>query len=499
MKRALLLAVVLVSACNAPPPSPNSPQRVAAAVEAPAAMGTNGASVPALHWTSCHQEFQCAAAAVPVSYRDPHGPSLNLAVIKLPATDPGHRIGSLFVNFGGPGTDGVSELMRFGARYPDELRARFDLVSFDPRGIGGSSPINCAGAEDPVTGSPLRPDQHDTFYATSARAGQACAAGSGKLLDHLSSANVARDMDLLRQATGDAKLNFLGYSYGTYLGGTYANIFPANLRAMTLDGTLDLVANATGKPGDEAKPVDVRADTARAQLDELGAFFDECAKAACAFAAGDQRQKFADIVARLTKSPVGGTNLAGFLKNLESAFYQFGRWKRLGETLNTLASASPPGPALPVLDPYLPTHSPGYLAVQCVDSQNPQDPAAYDRLAVTEQTRVPYFALGAVFNMAQCIGWPGHDDDRYLGPWNRQRQNPILVINNRHDPATPLHNAQSTVDELGDGRLLVVESFGHTSLNVHSACASAAMVRYFVDLHAPPAGTTCTPDARPFT
>lgn len=462
-------------------------------------MGTNGATVPELHWTSCHQKFQCSAAAVPLSYREPHGPSLNLAVIKLPATDPSHRIGSLFVNFGGPGTDGVSALAHFGERYPDELRARFDLVSFDPRGIGASSPINCTGAEAAVTGSPLRPEQHDTFYATSARAGQACAAGSGELLNHLPSANVARDMDLLRQSTGDGKLNFLGYSYGTYLGGTYANLFPATVRAMTLDGTLDLVANATGKPGDEGKPVDVRADTAHAQLDELGAFFDVCAKAACAFSGGDQRKRFAAIVAQLTKGPVAGTNLAGFLKNLESAFYQFGRWKRLGETLNALSAASPPGTAAPLLDPYLPTNAPGYLAVQCVDSQNPQEPAAYDRLAVAEQARVPYFALGAVFNMAQCIGWPGHDEDRYLGPWNRRREHPILVVNNRHDPATPLHNAQSTADELGDGRLLVVESFGHTSLNVHSACASVAMVRYFVDLRVPQAGTTCAPDARPFS
>jgi pimeloyl-ACP methyl ester carboxylesterase len=466
-------------------------------------MGTNGAAAPALHWTPCHQGFQCSGATVPVSYREPHGSSLNLAVIKLPATDPAHRIGSLFFNFGGPGSDGVSELVHFGQRYPADLRARFDLVSFDPRGIGASAPVNCPGADTPLSGNPMRPAQHDAFYATAAAPGKDCAAGSGALLDHLSSANVARDMDLLRQAVGDKTLNYLGYSYGTYLGGTYANLFPGNVRAFALDGTLDLVANATGDPGQQSKPVDVRADTAGAQLEELNRFFAECTRAgpACAFSGGDLPTKFADIVARLSQGPVGGTTLPTFLKNIDSAFYQAGRWKALGETFAALAGKSAGASAAkpPLLDPYLPTHSTGFLAVQCVDSENPTTAADYDKLAASEAARVPYFALGAVFNMAECLGWPGHDEDRYLGPWNRPRTNPILVINNRYDPATPLHNAQATASELGDGRLLVVDGYGHTSLNVHSACATAAMVSYFTTLTTPAPGTTCAPDYQPFT
>jgi pimeloyl-ACP methyl ester carboxylesterase len=491
VKRVLLAALLLLSACTAPAAEPAPPSPPPSA-EAPPALGTNGAAVPSLHWTPCHGTFQCAAAAVPLSYRQPKGTTISLSVIRLPAGDPGRRLGSLFFNFGGPGADGVGELTRFAARYPAELRARFDLVSFDPRGIGGSAPISCPGADHlPPAGSPLR--QPEAFFAASAATGKACAA-SGALLSHLSTANVARDLELLRQAVGDAALNFYGYSYGTYLGGTYANLFPDKVRAMTLDGTLDLVANATGKPGQEKQPVDVRADVAGAQQQELDRFFAACAAAGpkCAFSAGDPKQRFAGVFAHASRT----TGVASLMKTVDSALYQSGRWKRLASTLAALPSD--PGAASPVLDPYVPTHSPGFLAVQCVDSDNPQSPADYTALAGAESARQPYFGLSAVFSMAQCVGWPARDEDRYTGPWNRPRRNPILVLNNRFDPATPLHNAEATAAELGDGRVLVVDGYGHTSLDAPSACASAAVVRYLTELAAPAPGTTCPPDAVPF-
>ncbi|MDS0138553.1 MULTISPECIES: alpha/beta hydrolase [unclassified Amycolatopsis] len=489
MKRVFLAVLLLLAACSAPQAAP-APAPSAEAPEPPPVLGTNGAAVPALHWTSCHGPFQCAAAAVPLSYREPRGATISLSVVRLPAGDPGRRLGSLFFNFGGPGTDGVGELTRFAARYPPELRARFDLVSFDPRGIGGSAPIGCASPDQPA-GSPIR--QPDAFFAASAATGKACAA-SGDLLSHLSTANVARDMELLRQAIGDASLNFYGYSYGTYLGGTYANLFGDKVRAMTLDGTLDLVANATGRPGQAKQPVDVRADVAGAQQQELDRFFAACAAAGpkCAFSAGDPKRKFAGIFAHASRGPGVGS----LMKTVTSALYQSGRWKRLAQTL--AAMPADPGPAAPVLDPYVPTHSPGFLAVQCVDSDNPQSPADYAALATTESARQPYFGLSAVYSMAQCVGWPAHDEDRYTGPWNRPRKNPILVLNNRFDPATPLHNAEATAAELGDGRVLVVDGYGHTSLDAPSTCASAAVVRYLTELAAPAPGTTCAPDAVPF-
>ncbi|MET8996622.1 alpha/beta hydrolase [Amycolatopsis sp. NPDC004169] len=491
MRRVFLAAVLLLlAACSAPAAAPAPAVSPAAAPDAPPALGTNGAAVPVLRWVPCHGPFQCAGAAVPLSYREPKGTTITLSVIRLPAGDPGRRLGSLFFNFGGPGTDGVGELTRFAARYPPELRARFDLVSFDPRGIGGSAPIRCANAQPPA-GSPVR--QPEAYFAAAAATGKACAA-SGALLNHLSTANVARDMELLRQAVGDTSLNFYGYSYGTYLGGTYANLFGDRVRAMTLDGTLDLVANATGEPGREHEPVDVRADVAGAQQQELDRFFAVCAAAGpkCAFSAGDPKQRFAGIFAHASRGP----GVASLMKTVGSALYQSGRWKRLAQTL--AAMPADPGPAAPVLDPAVPTHSPGFLAVQCLDSDNPQSPADYAALAARESARQPYFGLSAVYSMAQCVGWPARDDDRYTGPWNRPRPVPVLVLNNRFDPATPLADAEATAAELGDGRVLVVDGYGHTSLDAPSACASAAVVRYLTELTVPPPGTTCAPDAVPF-
>ncbi|WP_372668025.1 alpha/beta hydrolase [Amycolatopsis kentuckyensis] len=493
MKPLLAALLLLLAACSAPSAASAPPPASPPAAAVPSALGTNGAAAPVLRWTPCHGKFQCAGASVPLSYREPHGPAITLSVIRLPAGDPGRRLGSLFFNFGGPGTDGVGELTRFADRYPADVRARFDLVSFDPRGIGGSTPISCPGAgHAPAPGSPLR--QPDAFFAASAATGRACAA-SGATLSHLSTANVARDLELLRQAVGDPALNFYGYSYGTYLGGTYANLFPDKVRALVLDGTLDLVANATGRPGQEKEPVDVRADVAGAQQQELDQFFAACAAAGpkCAFSGGDPKAKFAGVFARVSRT----TGVGSLMRTVDSALYQSGRWKRLAQTLSAMPADS--GPATPVLDPYVPTHSATFLAVQCVDSDNPGSPADYAALAARESARQPYFGLGSVFSMAQCVGWPAHDPDRYTGPWNRARKNPVLVLNNRFDPATPLHNAQATAAELGDGRVLVVDGFGHTSLDAPSACASAAVTRYLTDLATPAEGTTCAPDAVPFS
>jgi len=485
------------------PPSQDPPPPLAA----PAPLGVNGAAVPRLQWSGCARSFQCATATVPLDYNQPRGATIRLSVIKLPAADPAHRIGSLFINFGGPGTGGVSELERIGPGYPDLLRQRFDLLSFDPRGVASSTPVRCAGngaTDDEPAGSPVRPDQRAQFFAGSAALGRNCAAASGDLLAHTSSANTARDLELLRQAVGDEGLSFLGYSYGTYVGAVYANLFPDRTRAMVFDGALDLVANSTGQPGQEDMPVDVRADTARAKAEELDAFFDRCAEAGprCAFSPGDPHRKFADMVARLKKGG-GPTSLDSVLRTVSRGLQSSTRWSSMATSLQRFYSSLRPEGAgaqgqPPTLDPYVPRHSASFLATQCADSDYPRDQPAYERLISGEDRRQPYFGLTSLFDMAQCIAWPAADHDRYLGPWNHHRPHPILVVNNRHDPETPLWNAQATTDELTDARLLVIEGYGHTTLNVHSACAGAAEASYLVTLQLPGEGATCPADYQPF-
>ncbi|MFN2479241.1 MAG: alpha/beta hydrolase [Pseudonocardiaceae bacterium] len=509
----IVLVLLTVPGCSlkenpglSPPLVPAPKSLVPPPQSAPEPLGVNGAVPPRLQWSGCGGSLQCATATVPLDYNQPHGATMTLSVARLPAADPARRIGSLFVHFGGPGTSGVSDLAGLGPTLPDVLRQRFDLVSFDPRGVGGSTPVRCArdgAAGDGPVGSPVRPEQQEAFFASSAVLGRRCAAPSGELLAHTSSANTARDLELLRQAVGDESLSFLGYSYGTYVGAVYANLFPDRTRAMVFDGALDLVANSTGRPGQEAMPVDVRADVARSQAEELDAFFDRCAQAGpkCAFSAGDPRRKFADMVARLNQG--AGTSLATVLRTVSYGLQSSTRWSGMATSLQGIYNSLRPEGAgaqgqPPTLDPYITSHSAAFLATQCVDSDYPRYPQDYERLIQAEDRRQPYFGLTALFGMVQCIGWPAADRDRYLGPWNHRRQHPILVLNNRYDPQTPLWNAQATRDALGDARLLVVDGYGHTTLNVHSACANAAVADYLVTLQLPSDGATCSADRQPF-
>ncbi|MGH3620777.1 MAG: alpha/beta hydrolase, partial [Sciscionella sp.] len=453
---------------------------------------------PRLHWTGCGGRFQCATAEVPLDYHHPNGKKIDIAVTRLPAADRAKRLGPLFVNYGGPGTPAVGELQEHAFRFPALLRQRFDLVAFDPRGVGASTPVRCGADESrPASlGSPLRSSQRDRFFASASLLGRECAKSSGSLLSHLSTANTARDMELLRRAMGHAPLSFLGYSYGTYLGGTYANLFPEETRTMVFDGTLDLVANARGKPGEEREPVDVRADTAGSQAEELARFLKLCKEAGpkCAFSSGDPTAKFAKLFASFR---TGGA-LPGLIETVSRDLESASRWSGLGESLQGLyGSGVSSAPKTRTLDPYVPPHAPAFLATQCVDSDNPSDPRDYVSLAESEDRRTPYFGPSAVFNMAGCIDWPAHDRDRYLGPWDRERSNPILVVNNRYDPATPLANAKATADELGNAGLLTVEGYGHTTLNVPSTCASRLAARYLVSAELP-AQRSCQPDTRPF-
>lgn len=502
-----VLALSMLAGCTSARPyrhaSKTAPEPAVATDAAAPPLGTGDATPPQLRWTSCGARFQCATAEVPLDYRHPAGAKIHLAMTRLPAADRARRLGPLFVNYGGPGTPAVVELQEHAFRLPALLRQRFDLVGFDPRGVGASTAVHCGDSAPAPVGSPLRASQRMRFFASASVQGRRCARHSGALLGHLSTANTARDMELLRQAMGYARLSFLGYSYGTYLGGTYANLFPDRVKTMVLDGALDLVANARGRPGESGKPVDVRAGTARSQAQELEQFLRLCHRAGpkCAFSSGDPVAKFARLFDSFN-ARAGA--LPWLIETVSRDLQSASRWSALGASLQALygVPVAPLAPLDPVarrtaLDVYVPAHSPGFLATQCVDSDNPTTRRDYVSLAAEEGKRLPYFGPTAVFNMVGCIGWPAHDDDRYLGPWDAERANPILVVNNRYDPATPLANAKATVRELGDAGLLTVEGYGHTSLNVPSACASRLAARYLVS-GVLPAKRSCQPDARPF-
>ncbi len=288
--------------------SPSSPgtQRVLVAVAlfafaclAFATRPQSAAAAATVSWSPCNVQFgpfECATVRVPLDYDRPNGERIDIALTRLPATDPARRIGSLFLNPGGPGGSGVDFVLGVGqSLYTPEVRARFDLVGFDPRGIMRSSGLRCFGTPKQwgPAGTPFAFPTTPAEEAVRARAdgyiAGACERRGTRVVDHMSTANVARDMDVLRGAVGDDKLSYAGFSYGSYLGVTYANLFPDRVRAVVVDGVLDPVAWSTGR-GDEAltQPFSTRLKShsgAQATLDEFFRLCDE-AGAGCAFSGG---------------------------------------------------------------------------------------------------------------------------------------------------------------------------------------------------------------------
>jgi pimeloyl-ACP methyl ester carboxylesterase len=503
--------------------------------------GTNGAAVPALDWGPCPaadpleaellREYQCATAEVPLSYREPHGQSVKLALGRLPAADPAQRLGTLFWNPGGPGGSG-----RIPPPFSDELRRRFDLVGFDPRGVADSTPLRCFATNEEAVRLfgwpfPITLAQERRVIELTAAGNRRCAANGGPLLEHMSTANVARDLDLLRQAVGDPQLTYLGFSYGTHLGEVYANLFPDHVRALTLDAVLDPFEWTTGRaPQDAAVPVTYRLGSHVGAYAALQAFLRACRDdERCAFReeGDDLLAKYDRLLERVRRRPVeavgpnnepftityqdvvGGTlgalydpiaapELAAALQDLYVRTEQ--RRQRAGRRMRSRLMRRPvrPGFALQPVDdePYFGFEWPP--AVICTDSDNPSNPWLWPRYARQADREGPYFGALWVYGSLQCATWPARDADRYAGPWDRPTAHPILLIgNSQGDPATPYEDAVSTSRELASARLLTLDSYGHSAF-LQSGCIVRAIERYLVDLQLPPEGTVCRPDRRPF-
>jgi pimeloyl-ACP methyl ester carboxylesterase len=490
--------------------------------------GSAGPVAPRLSWADCGDGFECTTAQVPLDYDRPRGSTISLALVRLPASDPGHRIGSLFINPGGPGGSGA-EFVRDAGRvlYSSAVRSRFDLVGFDPRGIIGSTPLRCfATFEESIAqltdfAFPVTPAEERATIRSDRAISAACARHGGAILDHMSTANVARDLDLLRQAVGDAKLSYAGYSYGSYLGTTYANLFPGKVRALVVDGVLDPVAWATGR-GREARtlPFSSRLGSNDGSWASLKQFFRLCdaAGARCDFSAGSPRRHYARLAARLLKDPLqlddgaGGTvpfRYSDLVSITLGALYDPTSWPDLAAFLADLESAAgapATGAGLRALRAKLgnglqqedyPNFVEGGVGVFCSETDNPHRVSAWKRAARAADLRTPYFGRPWTWLSSICQPWPGRDADRYAGPWNHRTSEPVLVVGNRYDPATPYRGAVAVDRLLPRSRLLTLDGWGHTSLFA-SACVDRYVNRYLLTSRVPAAGTVCRPDAVPF-
>ncbi|MFJ2835063.1 alpha/beta hydrolase [Nocardia sp. NPDC087230] len=477
------------------------------------------AGTPDLRWSDCEDGFSCAWAQVPLDYRSPQGEQIDLAVIKLPATDPDRRIGTLFVNFGGPGPSGVDRL-RERARWPwlfsEELRARFDLVSWDPRSVARSAPTSCFPSSDEqqayfatFPGTPSNPAEEPEFFDRSADIAGRCAESAGPILAHASTANTARDLELLRRAVGDAALSYHGISYGTQVGAVYANMFPGRVRAMALDGSLDFEGNANGHGTDGATlPLDTRQGVADAVAETFDAFLRACSAAGpdCAFSAGEPKLKWIALAERARLAPIVVDGTPWTYGQLVAAAGSLARPETYPDLALLLQQLFDAGTALvPAVthDAVFAKEQPGnrveaFYSIQCADSAVPTDPAVYRRAGALEDLRVPYFGRTAVFNALPCAFWPARDVDRYTGPWNRDTAAPILVLNSRYDPATPLRGAVAGAAQLAHARVVVIEGAGHSSMYVPSTCAEHVKRDYLFTGQLPPADLRCGIDRSPF-
>ena len=334
---------------------------------------------------------------------------ISLALIKLGATDPAHRIGTLFTNPGGPGNSGVA-FVRDEARdvYSAGVRARFDVVGFDPRGVGESTPVRCPAGE-PQPPFPVGAQQEREFAAAAADLGRRCRVANGELLDHLSTANVARDLDVLRAAVGDAKLTFAGHSYGSHLGATYANLFPQRVRAIVLDSVLDSNAWMNG-----IGPFSLRVGSQEATSKALRYFLETCKAAGpkCAFSDGDPVKEFDTLMARLREAPLSGFTYADVVNIMRDVLGFTPGWPSTAEALAGLRDGTfLAKQAAPEDD-----DSAAKLAIACGETDNPRLPLLWPLAARIADHFTPYFGASWTYISQACATWPGHDDDRYTGP-----------------------------------------------------------------------------------
>ena len=454
-------------------------------------------------------------------------------MIRLRAADPAHRIGSLFVNPGGPGTSGIGMVLEAAigefAGFSDDVYARFDLIGFDPRGIHASTPLRCFRSLSaalnilPPIPFPVTAREEAAFERADRRLNRACQRRGGPIVDHMATANVARDLDLLRAAVGDRQLTYAGYSYGSLLGITYANMFPHRVRAVVLDGVVDPIAWTTGR-GDEAdrEPVYNRIGNpagAQATLNEFFRLCDVAGTRRCAFAGGAAR-RFAELVEQLRDTPIEVADpttgaptrftYAHLVKAAWDAMNDMTAWPHLAEFLADLetdieqstdlrgpASVSASRASRPDGANY-PNIVEGNPGVVCSDSDNPDDHRSWSRAGADADDRFGYFGRMWTWFSSFCATWDGIDADRYVGPFERVTANPVLLVGTRFDPASPYDNAMTVNRMLPRSVLLTVDGWGHTSADVPSRCAVQAVSRYLIHQAPPPHRTTCAPDAGPF-
>ncbi|AZP23450.1 alpha/beta hydrolase [Streptomyces aquilus] len=506
----LAVAALLVSACSSGSAT-GSPSSAAEAALAALPKATPAALTAyyeqKLSWRGCGVPgFQCATMRAPLDYDKPDAGDVRLAVARKKATGPGKALGSLLVNPGGPGGSAVGYLQAYaGVGYPAEVRARYDMVAVDPRGVARSEPVECLGGRemDAYTQTDTTPDdseETDELVAAYQKFAEGCGARSPELLRHVSTAEAARDMDILRAALGDAKLTYVGASYGTFLGATYAGLFPDRVGRLVLDGAMD--------PSLPAR---------RMNLDQTAGF-------ETAF------QSFARDCVQQPDCPLGkradqvGTRLKAFFRKLDAhpiptgdadgrklgealattgviaAMYDEGAWAQLREALTSAMRENDGAGLLFLSDSYYERDADARYsnlmfanaAVNCLDLPPAFSTPDEVREALPEFEKAsPVFGEGLAWASLNCAYWPV----RATGEPHRiaaRGAAPIVVVGTTRDPATPYRWARALAAQLTSSRLLTYEGDGHTAYGRGSTCIDSAIDTYLLRGTPPTQGKRCS-------
>lgn len=441
----------------------------------------------------CDRGFECGRLRVPIDHAKPGAATLELAVKRRRAT--GRRLGSLHVNPGGPGGSAIDFLPSFAAR-AGVLAKHFDLVAVDPRGVGRSTPIDCHGQLGAFFAADPSPDDEAEWRQLNdvARAfAEECVQKHGALLPYLGTPNVARDMDLVRAALGDEQLHYLGYSYGTAIGSWYAELFPARVGAMVLDGAVDMQLSAV--------------ELARTQgigfEDTLKTYFAWCdaQPSRCTWTrARPAADAFDDLVAAIERAPLAarlrpagpGELIVGVVYTL---YGDEAGWRSLSRALQEAVDGS--GNMLVAFtDGYLrrrpdgtyPNMQEANQAVNCIDYPTPSVDALRSEVERFRDS-APIFGVSALTGLWICAHWPRGEPPP--APPTGRGAKPIVVIGTTGDPATPYAWAEALSAQLSSAVLLTYEGEGHTAFGRGDACLDGAVHAYFIEGKVPAAGIHC--------
>ena len=513
----LAAATLLAAGCTPPVFAPRT-ERAAPPTPVPAGSGAAWRPCPetatkVARRTAPNTTYECATVAVPrdwlaagasgASARPGPDGTFEIALLRAHSTRQHDRIGSLVVNPGGPGASGIDTAvyLSFGSAYgglPDEILRRFDIVGFDPRGVDRSSPVKCISDADLDANFGADPDPRaqqafDDLVTLNQKIGAACQARYGDQLRFYSTEQAARDMDAVRAAVGDPKLSYLGYSYGTLLGATYAQLFPQHVRAFVLDGAVDPRQDVVAGSESQAKGFERAFDN----------FAAWCANtpAKCPIAP-DARGAVTEAIDKARVSPArnakGRAATSGWvLYAVISALYTESRWPDLATAIAQLNDGRP-DPAFTLADEYAERGPDGHysnlfdanLATSCADDAQKPSVAAIRELQSQWRAKYPLFGPPLAVGMLGCSEWPGQRDPYPTGA--AKGAPPIVVVGTTGDPATPYEQTPKLADMLGVGRVLTWEGEGHTAYP-QTNCITNAVDAYLVDLTVPREGLRCPP------